>query len=1176
MVRVNGDEFEVFTLDTEQSFISRLAAKMETLPKYLYFNQPININNLPENITVENILNNLGDIPLDVTEFINLYQTITEKNENLSGDDIVIPYIVFNIKLNDMGKNNDDGFKSYIFYMQSCLENEDIFSDLENIWNSRKEYKNSIRTEINNNIKNVKKISQSIKEFNKLQDVRYLPFELEKSVFIMTLDMPITSISEIFNIIQLSMGVPFASFNNFYKILKDFSPPDISWSSVSLDYAIIFKILQKIDLLNAKPDDYTTVAMKIDDDGVIIAEIALSQATGYVSKEQFLARFLEVFKSVPVKINSIKENSVRGMTYFPKIMMNKYILADIVMNNPIFSPVFTINESQRASHKKESVFLSLNNKDVGKVTVYLSGKIAVKGDILMRGKDIKNDFFPGSNFITACISAENTEAVHKTENLLSKLLYLYNEQYTQIANFYRQYIPDFATKVVEQEQLVKLKLKDIAPEIFIKSYPQTCPFQPTIIEDSEVEEAKLNGKVVMRYPLESTPGLPARNYICDESKTAIYPGLRMNRLSNKELTPFLPCCYEKDHDKKQRSPFRHYYYGEPLKEQKNTQQDLIKTTKFAPRDIFGILPDDIANMFEMFKMSDITYVRKGVTDTKSSFIECVLEGLETDIIDITVSEERERKIAGIRKTLANLNNAALCKQQMYDFTLIEIKEMIANNDVYFAPKFFVSLLEEYYNCNIYVFNRDRFGGQLILPRYSHALYKTRKIARSIFIYEHMGSNADHAEYPRCELIVGWNPDNNSLKYFSKYESRVSMGIRSIYNKLKLTYALNFEVTDTIFPIQEINGLSLLEQGIDSYGKCRLIKFLYNQKKYSMFTSPIQPFGLLLVNSWKPDYIPSQEEAIELFNQLGITITGQNSYRDEIYELYGIFGNVTVTLPIEKDAPIPKVQIYNNGLTYQKTNSSDLSDFNFYKKLARYITEYTYWLFSKYLQENPRKSMHSIDTINDFSEKYIVIIPKFVYKSVSKNFSMTSGVMQNGKLVLKSQKALQRLMFVLRLNTKRFSKKIQNYHTRTTIEHYYLDITDFDQHKFQVVLYGSDSVDKWINEQKIKHYIYDSVQVGKQIPYIFKNSLIGDKVYLAQNTDSIEKGLAMSKIWYKNGYNPGQDIDELLSGISYILYVYVSNNDISPYRVIGNITKNQIIILGYKINDIPMFTVLLEF
>ena len=107
--------------------------------------------------------------------------------------------------------------------------------------------------------------------------------------------------------------------------------------------------------------------------------------------------------------------------------------------------------------------------------------------------------FPyGSDYVRVKITkADNMTSVELFQNIFSKLMYIYNNQYKKIVTFYRKFLPKFGERTKRAPRLPKsLKLKDIAPEVFVKGYPPKCPKQPTIIEDEEVPQAIADGKAV--------------------------------------------------------------------------------------------------------------------------------------------------------------------------------------------------------------------------------------------------------------------------------------------------------------------------------------------------------------------------------------------------------------------------------------------------------------------------------------------------------------------------------------------------------------------------------------------------------------------------------------------------------------------------------------------------------
>lgn len=1200
MVRING-EFQVVVqeLDTQQTFITKLAAEMNTIPIYLYFKDGIpdvtTIHNKDSNIQVEDLLKTIRTKDVSEANIVSFLKELQDKmgsNKSYKVNfilDILSPVIAYNKNLSNIP---EDFQQTYSLIYEEVLKKDKTFQVKESIydlWDKRKDTISYIDKAIK---QNDTKVKNSMKVYKKFYDVEkgvdYTDFELERVNFEFSVDIVNMSIMEIFNQVQLTPTVPFACINNTFKILKDFTPPE-EWS-VYLEQAIVFKVLQKVNVADYTYEDFSDAVLAIldnKDESIVSIGMSLETSSGYLSREKLIERLLDTIKGVgKVSIKNIKEQYVNGVFYIPNRSMNKNVLSDLVMNNPIFSSFFATDESDKATKKKgNSLYLYFNHPLTGIMTINITEKVSIKGDIFLRGKNIKKDFPYGSTYIRVKItSAKNIASVNIFQAILSKLFVVYDKEYDDIVKFYKTFIPNFGEKTDKVQYVAppNLKLKDIAPEVFVKGYPPKCPHQPTVIEDDEVENALAEGKAVMRYPKDRNEGFTQRNYVCNH-KLAVYPGLRNNQLNNKDIVPYLPCCYTKSHEDKKGSIYRHYFYGEELRTKMNVgQQDLIITNKFVPKDKYGTLPEDITKLFEVLDPQEgYMFVRKGVEDNKSSFLNCVMEGMyeETKILEYQDKDEREAMLYQTRDKMATSGYAACSKQEMYDFTIDEIIASIKNPDVLFDSKLFTGMLEEYFDCNIFVFNRNNNrNGQLVLPRHLQAYYKTKRRTKSIFIYEHSGSSSDHSEYPRCELIVRWKiggGEEEDVTYYFPYDSKVSRGVQTVYNELNKSYALSKEILQTEFPIKHPD-FKLISQNIDSYGKCRMLNFNYKNELGSMLISPIQPLPIPENISSK---VPSKlklKTAILLASELKIIISGQSMVRDVVKELYGILGNVTLSIPIEDSKPIESIPILYKGVSYMEGTDSVVSSYNKYKKLSRYISEYVFWLFSNYMKSKSKSEIELSDIKNFFDTK-VKIIKDFEYGNVDKAFSMTSGVMDRNKLVLKSEDTLQRLVYVLRVYIRRFRTKLLQYHNKKVIENYYVDVTDFDQHQFQVILQGENSVKKWIHEMKRKYILLDSIQISNTGPYFFKNALIDDNIYLAQNTDDIRKCLAIFQTWKKDKFNPGTtltSVQELTVFDKFKLYRYVNSKDIKAYKIGVKTSDYDLKILGYKIDDHAYYTVLL--
>ena len=1197
-------EFVVYDLDTQKSAVNRLAAVMKTIPKYLYFQDGVpdilQFREKDKSIVVEDILQIIKKV--DDTNFVEFLDTLKGKlGKHLKLlDDILIPYIIFNKSFAMVGAGNEG---SLLLSISKQIEESKLIAeeeggtshtDLVKIWQNRADFKKNINDLIKSTAVKTAKQEEMFNSFEVTQVCKYTSFELEhiEFDFDINLDESIT-IMEFFNHIKLSDKVPFACINNFFKILKNFTPPD-SWN-ISNETDIIFKVVQKKDLNGVQDKDYTDAFLSVTGEtGKEVANVSMSLLTSgnFLSREDLITRFLSCINGLgnPLPVN-IKENRVNGSFYLPKRTMDKYVLAELIMNNPLFSSMMSVDDSEKASNKKESLYIHFHNPSIGNITANLTEKISERNDPMLRGKDVNGDFKFGSSYLRVkIVSAENLKAVADFQEFFAKLMNIYYESYDEIVAFYKNFIPSFASIKKKKTVVIseKKSIKNIAPEMFVKGYPQKCQHQPTIIDDNDIlalEKAKKSGKIMI-YPKEEVHGYFPRNYIC-EYKNAEYPGLRENSLENSNIFPYLPCCYKKNPEEKIGGIFRHYYYGEDLEEKGiSEQQEFIVTNKFAPKNNFGYLPANIQQLFEIFDYSeDHLYVRKGVHDGKSSFLECVMEAVyeDTDRFKIRtelLADSVNAHLAMIRNKLANPANAASCRQEMYDFSTEDIIKAIRDPKYYMDPNMFTSLLEQHFNCNIFVFNRNGImnNANLLIPRHLQAYYKNKRKTKCIFIYEHTGSAADKGKYvdgPHCELILKWaKKDKHDVSFYTTYNSKIAKGIRMIYNTMRKSYALNVEIPETEFKLS--SSVDFFEQGIDSYGKCRMLRFRFEDHIGTMLTEPIQPFVLPEVKEWVATKI-NKQIAIKLSKELQIEWTEQCVLHKKLKEISGIIGNVKITIPVNDTDPIDGISKSLESVSYPTIKESAFENHNKYRKLARYITEYMFWLFSNYLQEEQIIEYNDNDVINDFVADKIKIDTNFEYGKVGRSFDLQSGVMDQEQLVIKSEETLKRLLYTLRVWLRRSRKKIESYYQRKTIENFYVDVTDFEEYPHQVVLCGDDSVEKWIQEKKITYNINDSVQLELNSPYFFQNQLVEDKkIFLAQNTNTLQKAIEIGKIWTESKFNIGEQVTEnTLERLKFKLYRYINSEDIMSYKISGKSNTYDIQILGYKVNDSSLFTVLLN-
>lgn len=1174
MVQINGEDFQIYDLDTDMSILSRIAIVLNTLPKYLYFSDGApTMEQFKTNtdIKVEDALSIIKNY--DSIRFIPLYEDLKSKIiiSNLTND-LINPFIVYNPEIKQQISANPENFDMFLDLVQREIKTLNLTPDLDirQVWNNREGIIRNLELNINDNRRNSETQVRNFTRIENAAELVFTEFELERDRNELKLNLNNITLIEIFNYIKLNDNAPFASLNNFYKILKDFYPYE-EWSVTTDDIILMVSPYTNI-LTNPKINDYSTVIIEESEENEMVVNFYFNKSSNNLDKKQLIERIVGTFpKLEPLEIKSLVSDNISGVFYFPLRTLNKHVLSDLIMNDPLFSAMLSVNEGTKATKTRSSIFVYFNHLNTGPITATLTEKVMTKLDTTMKNKDSK--LFPrGQKYIRVKIkNARDQEAIQEFQIILSKLMTLYYEEYPKIVEIYREFIPDFGVNVLEVSGDSAIEEEE---NIFPSGFTRKCGSKPTVITSKEEEEAAIEaGKDIMIFPRDQDANLTKqRKYVCNYIDKP-YPGLIEN-IDKKSKFPLLPCCYGNDPRNikyPKHAKFREYYGLQEQEEKtlKTVQQNLIKTNKFVDFKIFGLLPKNINKLFSIIETDgQYSYLRTGVFKTKHSFLNCVLLAIGDETIQsLDEVEEIEAYLSYFRNSpdLLSPELAAACKQEMYDYSTEEIMLNIKDTDIYFDPKLFIHLLEEKFNCNIFLFSRDIENGGMVLPRHVQSYQKIKNNNPCIFIYEHSGSESDRAEYPRCELIVKFNnADSKDITYIFNQENTIYNEMNKVYKSLRETYSLDKLNEENEFPLV---GKT---QKIDSYGKVRMLNVEYEDRLITVMTSPIQPSAVQETMEESVSKV-DVNTATRFAARQKMRISGQTIVDGKLKEIFGKIGNVRVSIPIEETEPLPTVPQFSRSLNYVEKNTSALETYNRNKKLARYIVEYMIWLYSKFLRDNDIIELIPEQMI-PFANQYITIDPLFEYGKVPKKFNERSGVMYDGKLVVKSQETLKRLLYVLRLEAVRNPQRILKYYERDNIENFYIDITDFDQYQSQVILEGKDSVEKWSQERKVNYTLYNDIFIGNP-PYFFKNKLVGNDLFLAQNTESLEKAVAIAQNWYEKGYNPSNTISET-GLVEFTLLAFGGSNNIKPYSIQGPNYPENIKILGYKLNNESHFTVLL--
>lgn len=1146
MTSINGEKFDILPKDNTETILERYAYYKNTLPKYLFFEKEFKIG---EDNTVENILDILKQYNDTYKNFYEKYKYIypdkdIEKQKSyISIQEILELWIMYSKSVTIPEEYKD---QIYQLFIQEIYSIHDIDINIEEILEKSK----NTKLEIAEKIENFRKQFESKKSLDSVTPVPFTDIDIQYLSISCKLNIPELTLSEVFNDIILNNDIPFVYFKNFFKILKKFKVDEAWYEETQKDELVLY--------VKDKISEESFIKVIIDENFNINFE--LNTKKGYVSKEEFIDKIIKVLNNNRITVGEIVEEKISGIYDYNNMIMNSYIFADLVLNDELFSKYISIDESIKATKKTTSS---------GEQWIYIHYNDEIKDNHVTAGITQKiPDNFHEESYLRINCKGKHIYKVKIFQNILGKFLTLYNEKKDAIIKEYKKYIPEFTVEEKYERKSSKKEKKDE----FIN--PRKCQSHKNLKKiskedydnyrsrDMDAIEFPRSISIGTKYP---SDGENVQYFICEKSEEKlskyIYTGLQDNRKNeeNGKKYPFTPCCFTTSQVNK--PIYREYYMGEEIKDKETKQQNIISTNKFVKYLNFGELPEMLNKIFENFDpLTQYTYYRLGFDRNKNSFLACVL----TAIIDNQYTMDKEYAIKfnkekndQVRSTLlSNLrknfvkNNSLypVSKQCAYDISDHDLVNDILNNESYFDPKKYIQMIEEYYGINIILFNREG----IIKPYYSEKYYYNFNDKNFVFIYEHMGSESDNALYPQCELIVtsGKNTINQTFYIFDQ-DSIIVQNIKRIFSDITKSYGIFLEniFTKKYFEDNEIN---LISQIIDSYGKTREINVKFNNTDITIYTTPLQPLRIP-INKENLKYPTTREIATTILKKLNMEIVSDMNDR-----VSGKYKNNTFTILTEEEKTSSSLTVYNNN-----------------KKIARYISEYTLWHFSNYIEEEKIENV-TMETLKNFTEQGFIIIENYNYKNINRIFSKNSSVFKDGKLIVTSTEMRNRLLYLLRLKLQQQYSKIISYNNIKIIPNFYIDLTDFDVHQNQIVLQGEDCLYKWNNSLDGKTYLYKEVIPEIKTPYFFTNPIINDNIYIAQNTDNIETALKICLNWEKHGYNIGYygESDNLVLDYSYTLYSYGNENDIDKYYIKSSINTNMEII-GYKIEEKSFFTSLLK-
>jgi len=959
---------------------------------------------------------------------------------------------------------------------------------------------------------------------------------------------------------------------------------------------------------------------------------------GEWEKNKILTRITDV---LPLKIKKINEKSIAGELYIFDINANLLILSHMVLNDELFRNYLFVKEMANTSitstkntlkmffHSTEGV--NENDEPNSSVSFYISQILAKGGEIFTTNSGEKIKLSQGFPYLQVKItSADSLEIADAFVKIFVRLLSRYKEEFENIEKLYLSYIPEFLDyKIVEivkkigKDADTKIsKLKQTAPDLFIADYARKClcQFQPIPIPDDEIvawqnKKFMFRGELKEREVLKFPPNNPRWNFVCPDDKYP-FPGVKVNKLSNKNLYPGLPCCFvneqmtseksnygkifgkrkeeldeeeeeeereereEGEEEREEREEGEEEGEGErdgESREEVKTDLHTIKTDKIVGIGRYGEVPNSISELMG-YNMK-----RKGVPRTLNSFLHCVSIAAEDK--NYFQAKDKEKYVSLIKETVISKINPSLLKQELYDFTEQEIMNKIRSD--FFDPLIFYRAIEETYKINIFVFGpssdeskrlreKEESIGTMLSPRCKLFTARSpRKDRSSICIYRTMGSESDLLTYPQCELLVSVNEENeeekrlfNSSTLFRAFNSinkTISWELISDNGKVDIVGRQNLYSQIDYYTLFQKSAKG---QYIDEYGKMRGLYF--NDDMMVIFL-PSQPQNL----ERKTQIVRTDYRNVLKILPNPVAVSKKGDVVDGLWYsildlAYGIYVPIKEINKFEYDLPIgPSNPLGENG-------ENKIGRIIKMKRDLDFLIQTIKWLyllskiplsvfFTKYITTDIKIGDTSqIYNFSNIGRKFPEV--NSFEEGLNEMNKRVPTMFRNNKIYLYSEKLRRGIEYIISMYIKEYVKS--DTPIPKAIRRKYLTETDFINHEGVALFFSEKELKTWVENLKRHYEIYNKINLSKATnfdPYIY---LAPDgHIYLIQNVieGDLQRALNVSYYWDKYHVNPGFRSPEYDENdvLKYVIYSISPANTLVPYENRAGDSLSYLSILRYN-------------
>jgi len=416
-------------------------------------------------------------------------------------------------------------------------------------------------------------------------------------------------------------------------------------------------------------------------------------------------------------------------------------------------------------------------------------------------------------------------------NFIYASLIIFNEQYTEIYQFYKSFFPEIKKEKITSIQAIENvskksgekihELQKIYPKIFSKAYTSGCQQfrQPRHFYSKDKSKMLdlVNGNEhrLLNYPSGSDDW-----YVClpaeEKEKNIQFIGLtKIIKHEKNFMYPYFPCCFPVDQYNKETSQLNKYLMKSSNTKIKNVNYDkenrvfnidYISITLSVIRKTGGLanLPYFIDYIF---KNGGMRYLTKG-SQVISEFLVCspILEFYDSFFYWIEYIRNPKFKyfsddkkldyVLLLRKQCAEFENYNFAKQEMFMFSDEEIRKKLLKFKTYTDPKLFYSFFRKILGIDLILVEVTDLNtsGNIVYPNYNNfyipPFFDEANKFSVMFIYFNNERNIYY-----CFLLI-------KVKRFNNYDLDMELAFSSKESKAIKTLVNFYNIMNKIYIIKD--------------------------------------------------------------------------------------------------------------------------------------------------------------------------------------------------------------------------------------------------------------------------------------------------------------------------------------------------------------------------------------